>query len=145
MLKFTRFEKVGQLFVHESIKKLMKSLIGKNNRFNGFTLIEVLAVITILGILAAIAVVSVVGSIEKSRQEVCHANVQELERYYEAYLALESIEHSDAVFVQYLNDYGEDICPIDGEISYGDGKVECSLHPGDGEGEEDDGEGVPFL
>jgi Tfp pilus assembly protein PilE len=106
-----------------------------------------MAVVVILGILAGIAVPSVIGVIEKSKKDVCDVNVLQLERMYETYLDLESIEHSDVVFVQYLQDYGQEICPEHGDISYVDGEVHCSLHPGDNEGGDSDeeGESVPFL
>jgi hypothetical protein len=47
-------------------------------------------------------------------------------------------------FTRYLEQYGE-VCPIDGDIDYVEGHVECSDHShddGESEGEE---EGVPFL
>lgn len=126
------------------IKKLVKPIIRNNN---GFSLIELLAVLTILGILATIAVVSVTGIIEKSKQEVCSMNVRELERKYETHLLLESMEHSDVTFVQYFGDYDEIVCPVDGEIKYVDGRVQCSLHLRDGEVEEHDEveESIPYL
>jgi prepilin-type N-terminal cleavage/methylation domain-containing protein len=115
----------------------------------GFTLVEVMAVIAILGIIAGIAVLNVVGTIDKSKEEVCYVNLSQLERMYESYLALEGIEHSDLVFVQSLHDFGEDICPEHGDISYVYGKVRCSVHPRDVEiedsEEEEQDEGVPFL
>jgi prepilin-type N-terminal cleavage/methylation domain-containing protein len=113
----------------------------------GFTLVEVIAVIAILGILAGIAVPSVIGLIEEARKDVCDANVLQLERVYERYLALESVEHSEFVFEQYLLDYDVSLCPIGGDISYLDGEVRCSVHHGDddGEGSEEQEVSVPFL
>jgi hypothetical protein len=107
----------------------------------------VVAVVAILGILAGIAVPSVIGLIEEARKGVCDANVLQLERVYEGYLALESIVHSEVVFEQYLQDYDGSLCPIDGEISYVDGEVWCSVHYGDddGEGSEEQEVSVPFL
>jgi type II secretory pathway pseudopilin PulG len=107
----------------------------------------VIAVVAILGILFGIAIPSVIGTIEKSRRDVCRVNVVELERMYETYLELEDIEHSEVVFAKYLEYYSEDICPEDGEISYFDGRVNCSLHPREnGGGDRDsEGEGVPFI
>lgn len=151
MLKFTSLRKVCRLFLDEvslvNLKDSIKPLSGKEGKSRGFTLVEVLAFIGILGILAAIAVVSVAGVIEKAEKDVCDVSVLELKRYYEAYLVLEGIDHSDVVFVQYLQDYDEDICPVGGEISYVDGKVEYSVHS-IGEGghcDEDEGGSVPFL
>ncbi|GLB58988.1 type II secretion system protein [Cytobacillus sp. NCCP-133] len=114
----------------------------------GFTLVEVIVVIAILGIIATIAMPSVLGIIETSKVDVCHVNVSEVERHYEAYLELESVEHSNAVFVQYLHSYDGEICPEGGVISYVDERVQCSLHSEDLDGgrdlDEDDGD-VPYL
>lgn len=124
-----------------------KDSIKKGFGYRGFTLIELLSVMAILMILAAIATVSVTSSIEKAEREVCFANVQQLERNYEAYLAMEDVVHSDIGFSQYLQRYEGDICPSGGEISYVDGTVRCSLHPsGEGWEKEDDADGgIPFL
>ena len=125
----------------------LKFFKGKRFQSDGFTLIEVMAVIVILGILAGIAVPSVIGAMEKAKQEVCNVNVLELERMYKTYLALECIEHSDLVFNQYLQGYENDVCPDDGEISYVEGEVKCSIHSIDdaGSNENEGDEGVPFL
>lgn len=136
MLKVTRLRKVYRQVILSMKEK-------KNSR--GFTLIEVMAVVIILGILFAIAVFSVTGIIEKTKQEVCYANVKELERHYEVYLTIEDIAHSNVVFAQYLQDYGEDICPVGGEIGYMDGEVRCSVHSIDEKEHDDVDEDVPFL
>jgi len=61
-----------------------------------------------------------------------------VERAYGVYLELEGIEHTDAIFEQYLLEYHKDICPGHGVITYVEGKVKCSEHTI----VEDD---VPFL
>jgi len=47
----------------------------------------------------------------------------------------------------FMKEYGEEICPENGEIRYVDRKVECSIHSMDVNGEGDDGnfEEVLFL
>jgi prepilin-type N-terminal cleavage/methylation domain-containing protein len=123
--------------------------MGRFKRINskGFTLVEVMVVIIVLGIVAGIAVLSVTGTIEKSRKDVCDVNVLQMKRMYETYLDLESMEHSDVVFNQYFQEYREEICPLDGDIRYVDGKVHCSVHSEQHEDENDDENGgsVPFL
>ncbi|WP_163144052.1 hypothetical protein [Bacillus sp. 22-7] len=57
----------------------------------------------IVGIMAGIALPSVLGMIEKSKVDVCNVNIAVVGRYYEAYLGLESLEHSQVVFLQYLH------------------------------------------
>ena len=50
--------------------------------------------------------------------------------------------HSEFVFVEYLKEYGEDICPIGGDIDFRDGEVQCSVHSrGDGGNDE----AAPYL
>lgn len=114
---------------------------------NGFALIELLLVIAMLGILSAVAIPSFLGYIERAKQQVCHANTINIERMYYTHLFMENIEHTEVVFTQYLQEYGEDLCPDGGVISYVVGKVLCSVHPrGDNdEGDEVDDGSVPFL
>nr|WP_315362820.1 prepilin-type N-terminal cleavage/methylation domain-containing protein [Cytobacillus firmus] len=112
----------------------------------GLTLVEVIVAIAIIGIIAGIALPSIVGIIEKSKVDVCNGNVSEVERHYEAYLKLDSVEHSDVVFVEYLSSYDGGVCPSDGVISYVDERVECSLHSEDIDGGSDNEDGgVPYL
>lgn len=106
----------------------------------GFTLVELMVVIAIMAILAAVAVPSFVAYTEKAKEQVCNINSLQFERVYDTYLTLKDIDHTDAVFVQYLQEFGQDICPEDGDIDYVNGKIQCSVHArGD-----DDGS-VPFL
>jgi prepilin-type N-terminal cleavage/methylation domain-containing protein len=131
--------------------KFLLPLYQKRSNFiknNDFTLIEVLAVLVILGIIAAIAVPSYVGYIEKTEKEVCYANSIELERMYLGYLHLEGVDHSEARFSEYTQEYFGEICPSGGEFNYLEGDVSCSLHPRDNDSVEDDGEDdeiVPYL
>jgi type II secretory pathway pseudopilin PulG len=99
-------------------------------KFRGMILVEVLAVIVILGILARIARLTFLGIIGQSREEVCLLNQTSVERDYERDLALESHDHSNTLFNQYVENYDIEICPIDGEISYVDREVQCSVHDG---------------
>jgi hypothetical protein len=66
-----------------------------------------------LGIIAAIAVPSYNGNIEKTEKEVCFANTIELERMYHAYLRLEGVDHSDARFNQYTQEFFGEICHLE--------------------------------
>jgi prepilin-type N-terminal cleavage/methylation domain-containing protein len=114
---------------------------------NGFTLIELLAVIVILGIIFSIAVISLGGTKESAEEDVCAANRLELENQYKGYLALEDVEHSDVMFSTFLKEFGSEVCPVGGVITYTDGHVDCSVHsPGvsDEHNSGDEG-GVPFL
>jgi len=124
-------------------KVLQNSLDEKERNLNGFTLVEVLAVIVILGILAAVAWLSVGGLIEKAEKDVCDSSILEIERQYETFLELESIERSDLFFAEFLSGYDGRVCPADGELHYIDGKVECSVHSVTEE--ENDNSGVPYL
>ncbi|WP_191560016.1 type II secretion system protein [Metabacillus idriensis] len=92
-----------------------------------FTLLEVIVIFTILGILTGIAVLLVIGLKEKAEQDVCYVNRIEVERMYETYLSVENIYHTEGVSVQYLNEFGEKVCPVDGVGSYVGGKIECSV------------------
>lgn len=61
---------------------------------SGVTLVELLVVIVVLGIVSSIAVISINGVIEKTKREVCHLNVTEVEERYERYLVVEEVDHS---------------------------------------------------
>lgn len=109
----------------------------------GLTLVELLAVMVILGIIAAIAVPLIFGYLENTKEDVCHVNRSELEKNYEAHLTLTGIDSSE-VFMGYVRQYGDEICPEDGIVSYVGGMIHCSEHFGedvDGDGEDS----VPFL
>ncbi|MBB6454530.1 prepilin-type N-terminal cleavage/methylation domain-containing protein [Salirhabdus euzebyi] len=113
------------------------------NKEAGLTLIEIMAVIVIIGILAAISIPLVSNIIEKSKEEVCQTNIIILERSYESYLVLKSVEHTEVVFEQFMRSYDGELCENDCAVSYGEGKVHCSTEVDD---EEDDGGGsVPYL
>ena len=85
--------------------------------------------------------------IEKSEEEVCEANSSELERFYERGLVLNGLDHKPELFGQTLLEFGEEVCPDGGVISYLDGDVDCSVHSDSeiSEDEEDDNGDVPFL
>ncbi|MDQ0232749.1 prepilin-type N-terminal cleavage/methylation domain-containing protein [Metabacillus malikii] len=111
---------------------------------SGLTLIELLAVITILGILLAIAVPSYFSYIEETKADVCDVNRVKLKETYEAQLSIDGMTHREVLFRKFLLEYNHDICPDDGEIVYLDKEINCHVHQG--ENDVDDNEnGVPFL
>jgi prepilin-type N-terminal cleavage/methylation domain-containing protein len=113
----------------------------------GFTLIEIIVVLAIMAIFAALAVPNFISIKEKASKTVCNANCLQFKRMYEAYLILENIDHTYAIFAEYLQEYEKNICPDQGDINYINGKVRCSVHSkGDNVESDDEGnEGVPFL
>lgn len=114
---------------------------------SGFTLIEIIIVVSIITILTAIVAPIFQGCINEIKRVVCETNCSQLKKMYETSLILEGTGHSEAMFIQYLQDYGRVICPDGGDISYRDGEVQCSVHPksdGNDSDGSDDG-GVPFL
>lgn len=115
----------------------------------GFTLIEMMVVISIMSILGAILIPNMIRYTQRAKEAVCKDNCLQLERMYETYLIIEGVDHSDRIFEQYVQALDRVICPGNGDISYVDGKVKCSLHSGDegvqeDENDVDDGS-VPFL
>ncbi|MBM7661731.1 hypothetical protein JOC85_002534 [Bacillus mesophilus] len=102
----------------------------------------------IIGIWAAVASPMFVGLQEQLKEEVCLYNLQIIERDYDRDLALSNREHSDMLFNQRLEGYGDRICPLDGVVVYVDGEVQCSVHgneEGHDESEEEEDSNVPFL
>ena len=126
----------------------MKKKITMKIHNDGFTLIEVIVAMAILTILVSIAVPLYKVHIERANQVVCNANCVQLERMYHAYLLMENKEHTNYVFDEFLQNYKENICPVNGDIKYEKDKLRCILHSEDeatgNEGDEDDGS-VPFL
>jgi prepilin-type N-terminal cleavage/methylation domain-containing protein len=97
--------------------KLMKDIHFLKRNQRGFTLVELLAVNVILGIIFSIAVIFLGGTKERAEEDVCAANLVELEIQYRGQLALEDVEHSDAVFTSFLNEFGSEVCKVGGAIT----------------------------
>lgn len=114
---------------------------------NGLTLIEVIVVVVIIGILAAIAVPSILGLVDRTKEDVCDANRFEVKRLYHYHLSLVDSDHTDLLFQQFLQEFDQAVCPVDGEFSYIEGEVHCSVHKNkadDSEQKEED-QSVPFF
>jgi hypothetical protein len=107
--------------------------------------VELLAVIVILGVVFSIAVISLSDTKERAEEDVCAANRVELENQYRSHLALEGVEHSDMVFTSFLIEFGFEVCPVGGVVTFLDGHVDCSVHSDEEDQEEDDSGGVPYL
>ncbi|WZL73664.1 hypothetical protein QBE52_02710 [Clostridiaceae bacterium 35-E11] len=106
-------------------------------------MIELIVVIAIMAILGIIAIPSFKGYIERVKKKVCNTNCMELEKVYEAYLILEDIDHIEGVFNQYLQEYGDSICPNHGVITYIDEEVRCSAYDVETIEKDIEGESVP--
>jgi len=113
----------------------------RNNYKKGFSLVEIIVVIAIIAILALIAVSSFRTCVRVAKNEACIINCIKLEKMYREYLIIKDSEHTDAMFAQYLQEYGEIICPDQGSIIYWNNKVQCTVHPRDN----NEDESVPFL
>ena len=120
-----------------------KDFVKKRN--SGFTLIELVVVIAVLGIIAAIAAPRYVGYSEIAEKEVCVANRNMVARHYEVFLQGEM--QGNVNFEQFVKENYNKVCSIDGVITFEDGKVKCSVHKeeSDGNNEEPPGDEVPWL
>lgn len=118
-----------------------------DKKSDGFTLIELILVIAILGIIAAIAVPRFTGFKSMAEESVCATNRKTVERMYSAFLVESAIDHEDNIFNQFVSENIDEACPTSGVMSYESGKVKCSVHGSESEGEGDEGPGeeVPWL
>jgi len=98
--------------------------MGKKS--NGCALAELIVVIALLGIIAAIAIPRLTGFKSMAEERACNANRITVERMYSAFL-LQKV-HNDSIFNQFYIENFDEVCPANGAISYGDGKMECSVH-----------------
>ncbi|MEW9109064.1 MAG: prepilin-type N-terminal cleavage/methylation domain-containing protein [Cytobacillus gottheilii] len=121
----------------------MYTILRKNKK--GLTLIEVIVVTAILLIIVAIAIPSIVNIMSNAKRDVCLVNQEELEKKYEAHLALNGVGHSAVLFVDFLHDNEGELCLDGGELQFVDGEVKCSIHSDEENGEEENEGGVPFL
>jgi len=118
------------------------------NHINGFSLVELVTVMAIFAVLTAIIIPIYSGYVKKTQKLVCETNIVQLENKYEVYLALENVDHSKELFSQYIQIYGTNICPVDGNIDYWEGQISCSVHHRVNKKEiqnNDDYEEVPFF
>ena len=125
---------------------MYKNVVLKRHS-NGFSLIELMVVFAVISILTAIAVPLFKFDKNQVEKVVCDTNCLQLEKMYRARLILENTNHSEARFLQYLQGYGQDICPVGSDIIYQGGKVKCIVHSVDdgSEGDSGDSGDVPFL
>lgn len=116
-----------------------------DKKSDGFTLVELIIVIAILGIITAVAVPRLTGFKSMAEERVCYANRKTVEKMYSAFL-LEN-DHEDNIFNQFIIENFDEVCPVDGVISYVDGKVKCGVHEDGSESDEDEGPGeeVPWI
>ena len=81
-------------------------------RNKGFTLIEILVVIAFIVIVSAIVFPKFVGYTEAAKDQVCNSNCKTIKGAYNEYLEIEKLEHSEAIFNQYIIDNGYYIIEI---------------------------------
>lgn len=97
-------------------------------------------IISIIAIIGTIVVPSFQKYTRKAKKEVCKINCTQIERMYNIYLHMNSMEHNDTIFANYIDENWKIICPEHGVINYLDGMVKCTIHNG-----RDDGNEIPFL
>ena len=102
-----------------------------NKNSDGFTIIECIIVMSILSVLTAITVMIYIADTENVERTVCNYNCLQLQKMYATYLFTENIDHSDMVFNEFVQDYGQQICPCNCVITYIDCIVYCIVHTRD--------------
>lgn len=103
---------MGCLEVDITLDRCKKGIFNNS----GLTLIEIIAVVVVLSIVSAIAIPSILGIIDNTEEDVCHANRLEIERKFERHMDIYNVEFSEGLFEQHLSEYGEEVCPVGGEI-----------------------------
>ena len=69
-----------------------------------------------------------VGYTEAAKELICNYNYETIERAYNEYLETEKLEHSEAIFNQYIIDNGYNISTEQGVLTYELIKVHYSIH-----------------
>lgn len=111
----------------------------------GFTLVELIVVIALIGILSLMSVPYLVGYTQRAKVQACNFNCLQLEKMYHTHLTMKGGAHIESKFNEYLDEYGQDICPDYGVIRYENGKVKCGIHPNDNDEEEGNSPETPFI
>jgi prepilin-type N-terminal cleavage/methylation domain-containing protein len=65
---------------------------------------------------------------DANEKEICNNNCLALEEGYNYYLMENTLEHTENLFIQYMQGFMDEICPSKGAITYTNGKVRCSIH-----------------
>lgn len=64
-----------------------------------------------MAILVTLSVPYFMSYIEKTKEKVCKANCLQIESMYHANFTMMDIYNSDTIFSEYVQEYGENICP----------------------------------
>lgn len=119
----------------------MRILRFVNN--SGFSLVEVLVVMVIILIITSIGMYLYQDIVESVKGKVCEHNREKANGLYSLYLQAKDMEHTKALFEQFIVDYQGKLCPCSGDIIYSKGLLKCTVHfKGDSSKDESD---VPFL
>ena len=121
-------------------------MIKTKKRNKGFSFIELIVVIAIIGIMFLIFSSFYMSYIEKAKLQACNINCLQIQRNYTLYLIFGDKKDSEATFIQFVQENVQASCPSGGEISYKNGRVECSVHITDEKvSSDEEDKSVPFL